>query len=86
MKEKCASVNCPHGQSCNLIDGKAVCECPRYCPYKESYKQLGKVCASNKKTYKDYCHLQRHACREQKDLRVLFYGSCFSEGKYTLKC
>ena len=59
---------------------QAQCECPRYCPYKDGYKGLGMVCASNGRTYKDFCHMLHHSCRERTKLTVAFYGMCKWEG------
>lgn len=77
-QRKCKDTKCPADKICILNRrNEPTCECPKYCPYKQAYKKLGKVCASNKKTYKDVCHMHHHSCREQTNLTVLFYGSCY---------
>ena len=65
-------------------DGTARCQCPRYCPYKDAYKKLGQVCATDGKTYKDVCHMLHHSCREGKKLSVAFYGVCQSDSKWNI--
>lgn len=82
-QRKCKDTKCPADKICILNRrNEPTCECPKYCPYKQAYKKLGKVCASNKKTYKDVCHMHHHSCREQTNLTVLFYGSCYMTSKF----
>jgi len=76
-RNKCKNTICPTNQICFLDkQGEPKCNCPRYCPFKSTYKKLGKVCGNNGQTYKDYCHLLHHSCREGTNLTVAYYGMC----------
>eukprot|EP00111_Clytia_hemisphaerica_P019406 TCONS_00057266-protein len=74
---KCSKAKCKFNEIC-VLDGdrNAQCICPRYCVNKEEYRKLGRVCGSDGKTYKDFCHMQHHACREDNNVTVTKYGYC----------
>ena len=82
--KSCKGVKCPNGQVCHLNDSnEPQCVCPKYCPHKKRYQQLGAVCGADGATYKDVCHIQRHVCKKQITNSVQFYGTC--ESKFS-KC
>lgn len=78
IRQQCTLLNCPKNKLCvfNNETRQARCECPVHCTNKEEYESLGSVCGTDGKTYKDYCHLQRHSCRENSNITVGFYGVC----------
>lgn len=77
-KSKCDMLKCPKNKVC-VVDkttNEAKCECPTFCLYKNEYKKLGVVCATNGITYKDYCDLLYSNCQDEHNATVAFYGTC----------
>uniref|UniRef100_A0A3B3DND2 Agrin n=1 Tax=Oryzias melastigma TaxID=30732 RepID=A0A3B3DND2_ORYME len=74
LKDPCAEVTCSYGSTCvQSSDGLAAkCMCPLGC----DGKARETVCGSDGNDYRNECELHRYACKNQKNVRVQYPGSC----------
>ncbi|XP_077941552.1 agrin isoform X4 [Gasterosteus aculeatus] len=74
LKDPCTDVACSYGSTCiQSSDGlSAKCMCPLSCEGKREQT----VCGSDGEDYRNECLLHRHACKNQKNIRVQYPGSC----------
>ncbi|XP_037334758.2 agrin isoform X4 [Pungitius pungitius] len=74
LKDPCTEVACSYGSTCiQSSDGlSAKCMCPLGCEGKREQT----VCGSDGEDYRNECLLHRHACKNQKNIRVQYLGPC----------
>ncbi|KAM8862490.1 agrin isoform 9-T9 [Spinachia spinachia] len=74
LKDPCTDVACSYGSTCiQSSDGlSAKCMCPLGCEGKREQT----VCGSDGEDYRNECLLHRHACKNQKNIRVQYAGPC----------
>ncbi|XP_039611507.1 agrin isoform X5 [Polypterus senegalus] len=73
-KDPCAKVNCTYGSSCiQSSDGhSAKCVCPTSCALQ--HEKI--VCGSDGKDYRNECELNKYACDNQKNIKMMFQSPC----------
>ena len=57
--------------SCEAVDDKPVCTCPKTCP-----KVVKPVCGSNKKSYDNECLMRQASCNRKMLINVAHEGKC----------
>ncbi|XP_036388152.1 agrin-like isoform X3 [Megalops cyprinoides] len=74
LKDPCSKVVCSYGSTCaQSSDGlSAKCMCPLSC---EAVPEQV-VCGSDGRDYRSECELNKHACKEQKNIRKQHPGPC----------
>ncbi|XP_042234515.1 uncharacterized protein LOC121874461 [Homarus americanus] len=74
-EEPCEQQFCAWGGECVTDEeGVATCACPTTCPPPSS--TTSPVCGTDGNTYPTICELRRHACRNQREIRIRHSGSC----------
>ena len=72
MPNPCNQVTCGSGQECKTDkQGRASCGCPDFCE-----PIIRPVCASDRKTYKNLCEMNKQGCKRQTHLTVKYFGTC----------
>ncbi|XP_071167864.1 follistatin-A-like [Mytilus edulis] len=79
----CKDVICPKEKKCRMKKGIPKCVCKPKCSSIERSK--GPVCGTDMTKYKSRCHLLRHNCRYNTDIKVDYYGKCKDSCKF-VKC
>ena len=74
--DPCSFHVCKSYQDCVVVDNKAKCQCPR-CASSDD-----RVCADNKKSYKNECYMRAKACKDKRELNMVKKGECGTELKY----
>ena len=69
----CVKHNCTHipHSMCFMYSGKRHCKCIQACTSEQA-----EVCGSDRRTYRNECHLKRTACVNKENVHVLKHGSC----------
>ncbi|XP_023932250.1 agrin-like isoform X3 [Lingula anatina] len=78
IEDPCKNVTCPFKGVCVPAEGgmEYQCQCPSVCYSYGDSLQDREVCGSDGRDYKNECEMNAKACRNQSDLRVLYYGKC----------
>lgn len=71
----CGELLCHLGAICVESNQHVECVCNMTC---KEHDQV--VCGSDGMTYSSVCQLRLHACRYQKDITIVAWGTC-GEGK-----
>lgn len=69
----CENVVCPNPRTCRMKKLIPKCVCKTKCSRKDDKRP---VCGTDLQKYKSTCHLRRHNCKYNTDIRVDYIGKC----------
>ena len=80
LADSCETVRCYDGRVCRMKDGVPECLCKPHCETR--MKELGPVCGTDGRRYKNYCSLLRRNCMYHQHEQIAYLGKCKS--KYSI--